>query len=104
MCSTCVNLRYMMIQCPRLLSQSLVMPGTKRKSPNSSRTTNPRPRKITRNINSNANNRIASRRRLGLTRAVLRARVYQSLLQSYGNRQVADIYAAVNRALARAGI
>lgn len=78
--------------------------GVKRKSPNSSRTANPRPQRRARNINSNANNRIASRRGLGLNRAVLRARVYQSLMHSYGNRPFADIYAAVNRALARAGI
>jgi hypothetical protein len=65
---------------------------------------NPRPRQRARNINTNANNRIASRRGLGLNRAVLRARVYQALLRGYGNRPVANIYAAVNRALTRAGI
>ena len=78
--------------------------GVKRPRNNGAGNQNPRPRKITRNINSNANSRVASRRGLGLNRAVLRARVYQSLLHSYANRPFADIYAAVNRALARAGI
>ena len=87
--------------------------GTKRKSPNSSRTANPRPHQQARtrsphryglNINANANRYLTARRRLGLNRALLRARVYTTLARHYQTRQMADIYAAVNRALTRAGI
>jgi hypothetical protein len=81
------------------------MPGTKRgRNNNGGGNANPRPAQRRRNINSNANTGIAIRRRLGLNRAVLRHRVYQSLLQHYRNMQYANIMNAVNRALTRARI
>lgn len=56
------------------------------------------------NINRNANLYLVARRMMYPNRAVLRARVYAPLARHYQNRSMANIYAAVNRALARAGI
>ena len=73
-------------------------------APNAKRTRTQAPHQYGVNINANANRYLAARRRLGLNRALLRARVYATLARHYQNRQMANIYAAVNRALTRAGI
>jgi hypothetical protein len=71
-------------------------------APNAKRARTQAPRRYGLNINANANMYLAARRRLGLNRALLRARVYATLARHYQNRQMANIYAAVNRALTRA--
>ena len=73
-------------------------------APNAKRARTQAPHQYGVNINANANRYLAARRRLGLNRALLRARVYTTLARHYQNRQMANIYAAVNRALTRAGI
>ena len=71
-------------------------------APNSKRARINAPRQYGLNINANANMYLAARRRLGLNRALLRARIYTTLARHYQNRQMANIYSAVNRALTRA--
>ena len=56
------------------------------------------------NINKNANLYLVARRMIYPNRTVLRARVYASLARHYPTQTMANIYAAVNRAMARAGI
>lgn len=56
------------------------------------------------NINKNANLYLVARRTIYPSRSVLRARVYAPLARYYPTQSMANIYAAVDRALARAGI
>ena len=75
-------------------------------APNAKRARTQAPHQYGANINANANRYLAARRRLGLNRALLRARVYATLARHYQNQnhQMANIFAAVNRAMTRAGI